>query len=116
MHWRDIGRRLANLGEFSITLRFSLPQVASDGGVLLRPTHGAEQYQRLRRSILGPTAREHGAHITLLHPRHSAGAIHDMAGIAPALADLTVTFRRIALIRQCGSEPWSVQREYGGAA
>lgn len=113
--WPVIGRRLASLGEFSVTLQFGEPHVLADGGVLLRPVRGAEEYRRLRQSILGPSAKVHGAHITLLHPRNAAGVSYDRAEIAHALAGLTATFRTIALIEQHGPGPWRVRQEYGPA-
>ena len=113
--WQLLGQRLANLGGFAVTMQFGEPQVLQDGCVLLRPTRGAEQYQHLRRSILGPLANAHGAHITLLHPRNAAGVIYDLAEIATPLAGLTATFRTVALIERRGSGPWLVRQEYGAA-
>lgn len=113
--WPSLCRRLANFREFALTMKFGEPQVLPDGCVLLRPTHGAEQYQHLRQSILGPSANVHGAHLTLLHPRHATDVVYDLAEIKLALAGLTVTFRKIALIEQCGSGPWLVRQEYGVA-
>ncbi|HBK47462.1 MAG TPA: hypothetical protein DDZ67_13725 [Xanthomonadaceae bacterium] len=111
--WQALGRRLARLGEFSLTMQFGEPQVLPDGCVLLRPTHGMEQYQHLRQAILGSSANAHGAHVTLLHPRNAAGVIHDLAEIVPVLTGLTATFRTITLIEQPGPGPWSVRQEYG---
>lgn len=114
--WPTLERRLSGLSAFSLTLRFGAPQVLPDGCILLRPTHGAEQYQDLRRFVLGPSAPTHGAHLTLLHPRHATGATPDLTEVAAALAGLTATFRTIALIEQRDSNPWQVLREYGRAA
>lgn len=113
--WLVLKQRIASIGEFAITMRFGAPQVLPDGCVLLRPTRGADQYQQLRRSILGASANEHGAHITLLHPRNAAGVIYDLAKITPVLADLTITFRTFALIEQCDGGPWLVRQQYGTA-
>lgn len=113
--WQVVSQRLASLGEFSITMQFGKPQILSDGCVLLRPTQGAEQYQDLRQSILGPSADIHGAHVTLLHPRNAAGVIYSLTGIASALAGLKATFRTLALVEQYGSGSWLVQHDYGAA-
>jgi hypothetical protein len=113
--WQALEQRLASLGEFSLTLQFGKPQVLDDGCILLRPVRGAEQYQHLRQSILGPSAKIHGAHLTLLHPRNAPGVIYNLTEIAQALAGLTTTFHRIALIEQHGPEPWRVRQEYGAA-
>jgi hypothetical protein len=114
-HWPLVRERLASLKSFSITMRFGDPQVLPDGCVLLRPTHGIEEYQHLRQLVLGPRATDHGAHLTLLHPRNSAGVTYDLAEISHALTGLTTTFRTIALIEQCETGMWVVQREYGAA-
>ena len=113
--WPLVRERLASLKSFSITMRFGDPQVLPDGCVLLRPTHGIEQYQHLRQSVLGPSANAHGAHLTLLHPRNSTGVTYDFAEISHALTGLTATFRIIALIEQGESGKWVVQQEYGAA-
>jgi hypothetical protein len=111
--WQEINQNLVSLGSFSIAMSFGEPEVLSDGCVLMRPTHGEEQYRDLRQSILGSLAREHGAHITLLHPRNAAGIIYDLAKLRSELASLTVVFRTVSLIEQHGSSQWLVQREYG---
>ena len=114
--WQAVIQRLASLGTFSITMEFGEPQVLPDGCVLLRPIRGAEQYQHLRQSILGPSASVHGAHITLLHPRNAAGVAYDLAAIAAGLAGLRTTLRTVSLIEQDGSDPWLVRRSYGAAS
>ena len=111
--WQELSQRLANLAHSSIAMHFGQPEVLSDGCVLLRPTHGAEQYQHLRQSILGPLAEHHGAHITLLHPRNAARATYNVEEIAHSLVSLVVTFRTISLIEQHGIGPWLVQQDYG---
>ena len=113
--WPPVRDRLASLKSISITMQFGYPHVLPDGCVLLRPTHGIEQYQHLRRSVLGPSANAHGAHLTLLHPRNSAGVTYDLAEISHALTGLTATFRTIALVEQGESGKWVVQQEYGAA-
>jgi hypothetical protein len=113
--WQAIGESLASLGRFSFTMRFGEPRVLLDGCVLMRPGHGAVQFQRLRQSILGPSAKALGAHITLLHPRNAPGAAYDMAELVAKLPGFTVTFRSIALIEQSGADPWLVRHEYGSA-
>lgn len=110
--WPTVERRLSSLQAFSLTLRFGAPQALPDGCILLRPMQGAAQYQALRRSLLGPTAPIHGAHLTLLHPRHATGNPPDMAELATVPPDLVTTFSSIALIEQRGSAPWQLLREY----
>ena len=113
--WHVISQRLARLTDISITMQFAEPQVLKDGCVLLRPTHGTEEYQNLRQSVFGSSANVSGAHITLLHPRNAVGVIYDLSEIAYALVGLTATFRTVALIEQYGSGAWSVKQAYGDA-
>lgn len=94
-------------------MQFGEPEVLADGCVLLRPTLGTEQYQHLRQSILGSSAKHHGAHITLLHPRNTAGASYNVEELAHSLGSLAVTFRTISLIEQHGIDPWRVRRDHG---
>lgn len=110
--WPAVERRLSSLQAFSLTLRFGAPQALPDGCILLRPMQGAAQYQALRRSLLGPTAPIHGAHLTLLHPSHATGTPPDVAELATVLSDFVTTFSSIALIEQRGSAPWQLLREY----
>lgn len=112
---RQLIRQLERLEPFSITLKFGAPQELPDGCVLLRPSLGAEEFQALRRRILGNEARAYGAHLTLLHPRNATGAIPDLAGISRELADLVVPFDTLSLIEQYGHDPWRVKRAYGSA-
>ncbi len=114
-HWPEHHQHLASLEPFSLTMRFGGPEIMPDGCVLLRPTQGAEQYQTLRQKILGSSARAHGAHITLLHPRSSNGITYDLENIARATAGLEVTFHTICLIEQLGSSAWRVRQQYGAA-
>lgn len=107
-----LDQRFAKLNEIALTMHFGEPEVLDDGCVLVRPTRGAGQYQRLRQSILGPSANAHGAHLTLLHPRHAAGVTYDLTAISRELAGLTVTFRSVALIEQTGPRPWKRRRVY----
>lgn len=113
--WQALGERLASLGQLSLTMRFGVPRVLLDGCVLMRPTLGAEPFQRLRQSILGPSAKVLGAHITLLHPRHAAGAVYDLAELVARLPGVTITFHSIALIEQSGAGAWLVRQQYGSA-
>ncbi len=110
--WPEIHERLAHLGAFQLTMQFGDPEVLADGCVLLRPLVGAASYQQLRQSILGPSAPVHGAHITLLHPRHAVGVRYDLAEIGLALSGLTVTFPSVVLIEQDGDGPWLVHRQW----
>jgi hypothetical protein len=111
----DLRKRLDGLGRFSLTLKFGGPEVLPDGCVLLRPKSGVEEFQALRKAILGPSSPSYGPHLTLLHPRNAQGASYELAAITRELQGLSISFRTIALIEQHGSSPWQVQREYPAA-
>ena len=108
-------QQLEHLKPFSITLKFDDPQELPDGCVLLRPCAGAAEFQALRQSILGGSARAYGAHLTLLHPRNATGAPINLAEIARDLGGLVVTFNAVSLIEQSGSDPWRVRDTYKSA-
>ena len=112
---QQLTQRLENLEPFFITLKFGEPQELPDGCVLLRPSHGTEEFQALRQLILGSAARSYEAHLTLLHPRNASGAIHDLAGISRELTGLVVSFNTISLVEQYGCDPWLVKGAYGSA-
>jgi hypothetical protein len=110
---QQLSLRLERLEPFLISMRFGEPQELPDGCVLLRPATGAEKFQALRHSILGPSARAYGAHLTLLHPRNATGALQNLAEITRELAGLVVTCNTVSLIEQCGGNPWRVKGTYG---
>ena len=114
--WDEIERRLQRLEAFTLELSFGAPESLLDGCILLRPVRGIEQYRHLRRSILGPSAREHGAHITLLHPRNATGVECDLHRLADEVSGLAVVFRAVSLIEQDGDAPWQLRQHYGIAA
>ena len=111
----DLAARLLGLRRVSITVAFGGPEELADGCVLVRPVSGLEQFQDLRQQIVGPGARQHGAHLTLLHPRNATGAVHDLSAIANQIAGLVITFQSVALIEQRGCDPWQVKGEYPSA-
>lgn len=111
--WPLLSARLAALGRFSLSLRFGRPEQLADGCVLLRLVQGSEPYQQLRQAMLGPAARLHGAHITLLHPRNAKGVSCNLADLGPVLDGIDIQFNSLALIEQLGQESWRVRQVYG---
>ena len=110
--WPMIQDRLRSLNPPPVTLQFGGPQRLPDGCVLLRATEGCAAYQALRAAILGPAAKPHGAHITLLHPSNASGAIHDLEDLAATLPFLSVTIHSITLIEQDEVGLWQARRSY----
>ena len=107
--------RLERLAPFLISMKFERPEELPDGCVLLRPSSGTEEFRALRHAILGASARDYKAHLTLLHPRNATGTLHNLESIDRELSGLTVTFSTASLIEQWGSNPWQVVAAYGSA-
>ena len=98
----------------SVTLRFGPAEVFHEHGVLLPCVGGEEEFQALRRHLLGAagSARRQSPHLTLAHPRNPKSAHNDLR-TAEALSDgLTITFPVVSLIEQEGSGPWKILEEY----
>lgn len=86
-----------------------------DGCILLRPTDDIDGHRSLRRAVLGDAAREQGAHVTLLRPRHAAGVACDPAEIGRALGRLTVSFDAASCIEQQAGGVWCERGRFGCA-
>jgi hypothetical protein len=96
----------------SITLAFGHPVRFSGHGVLLPCERGSGQFKRLRQWLLQDQhAREHGAHITLAHPRNPRSAGNTDPALAACPQALELQFGSVALIEQQGSEPWRLIQE-----
>ena len=108
----ELAERLHRLGAFSFTMAFGAPEVRADGCVLLRAAAGVDEYDALRRTLLGPGACEHGAHLTLLHPRNANGVLHDLADIARETDGWSAGFDAVTLIEQPGDDPWRILGAY----
>lgn len=99
--------RLRHFGAGALTLRFGPPQPFDGHGLLLPCTEGQPLFQALRCGVLGSaSARPHGAHLTLAHPRNPPRADPSARDAAAGLAGLTLTFSVISWIRQEGTAAW----------
>jgi hypothetical protein len=93
-------------------MTFGRPTRFHDHGILLPCEHAAVEFKRLRQLLLhDPSAREHGAHITLAHPRNPRSAGNEDANLADFPQALVLQFASVALIEQQGSEPWRLIHE-----
>ncbi|WP_153066534.1 MULTISPECIES: hypothetical protein [Xanthomonas] len=111
--WQTIDacrRELATFRSACGPVRRRRPQTAP----YVAPDPVRRAHDRLRRSVLWPQAKPHGAHITLLHPRHAAGAAYDLVELAQDLADISATLRSIALIEQDADGVWHTVHDYRG--
>lgn len=107
-----IFRRVAAWSHGPLDLSFGSPRRINGHGVLLPCEQGSGQFQRLRRWLLqDPDAREHGAHLTLAHPRNARAPGNTDAALAAVPAELQLQFSTVALIEQHGAAPWRVLHE-----
>ena len=95
-----------------ISLSFGKPTRFRDHGVLLPCEHGSDEFRRLRQWLLqDQTVRDHGAHITLAHPRNPRSAGNTDAALAACPQALELKFASVALIEQRASAPWRFIQE-----
>ncbi len=81
-------------------------------GILLPCKYGAGDFNRLREWLLQDQgAREHGAHITLAHPRNPRSSGNTDSAPTACPEALAIQFAAVALIEQHGSSPWRVVQE-----
>lgn len=104
--------RVESWKEGPITLTFGHPVRFNAHGVLLPCEKGAGDFKRLRQWLLHEqNAREHGAHLTLAHPRNPRSAGNTDTALAACPQALELQFGSVALIEQQGSEPWRLVQE-----
>lgn len=114
-----IFQRVTSWAAGPLVLSFGPPQRVDGHGVLLPCRDGAASFQPLRRWLLqDPQAREHGAHLTLAHPRNPRAIGNTDAALAACPGGLELRFETVALIEQSESAPWRVLHDaaFGSAA
>jgi hypothetical protein len=95
-----------------IRLAFGQATRFNGHGVLMPAARGSGNFNRLRQWLLQDTsAREHGAHITLAHPRNSRAEGNTDAALSACPQALELPFASVALIEQQGSGPWRLIQE-----
>ena len=95
-----------------LSLSFGPPQRFNGHGVLLPCQQGSGQFHSLRQWLLQDQGvREHGAHLTLAHPRNPRAPGNTDVALAACPQRLKLQFAAVALIEQQGSAPWRVLRE-----
>ena len=102
-----IAQRLAAPEAKSITLAFGPPEAFSTHGILLPCTSGDEEFQALRRLVLGSVgARRLSPHITLAHPRNPKAPGNSLTAATSLVGGLTLSFRTVCRIQQEGAAAW----------
>ncbi len=105
-------RRVRSWAAGPIDLNFGRPTRFQDHGVLLPCEQGLGEFQRLRQWLLQDLkAREHGAHITLAHPRNPRAAGNSEGAMDACPQALELRFATVALIEQEASAPWRLIHE-----
>lgn len=95
-----------------LSLSFGQATRFNGHGVLLPAERGSSNFNRLRQWLLQDTgACEHGAHITLAHPRNPRSAGNTDAALSACPRALELPFALVSLIEQQGSGPWRLVQE-----
>jgi 2'-5' RNA ligase len=92
-----------------LTLTFGAAESFGTHGILLACVSGEENFQALRRLVLGSAAvRRQSPHITLAHPRNPKVAANSLAAASSLASGMTIRFGFVCCIRQVGTSPWQV--------
>lgn len=103
--WKEFSKQCYELKPFVLELDFGSP--VRDGNLVYLPcVGGIGDFDDLRRTLLGPSARKHNAHITLMHPRNSVCNDSIFDEICSSLNPFAHRFLSIGLIRQENGGVW----------
>jgi 2'-5' RNA ligase len=109
----DLRERLSAWDTGPVSLTFGAPESFSTHGILLPCIRGEEDFQALRRLILGSTAiRRQLPHITLAHPRNPKAAGNSLAAASVLQAGITVNLGTVSRIQQNGGAPWHLVERF----
>jgi hypothetical protein len=95
----------------SVSLQFTELEQLGGHGILLSCSHEQKGFDRLRSTLLGPTAVSKRAHITLAHPRNPRAPGNVFSNVRAELP-IQITFTEISLIEQCDDSPWTVLQTF----
>ncbi len=99
--------RLAGWTSVPLKLSFGPPQRFHGHGILLPCVAGLEPFQQLREHVLqDQTARKHGAHITLAHPRNPRSLGNTEDALVDCPQSLHIECSAAALIEQAAGAAW----------
>lgn len=111
--WDLVADALRSLKRIDIALSLGAVTRLTDGCVLIPVVGSTSSYDQARQQILGERYKPRAPHITLLHPRHSAGKEHLFAAIKKEVLPAFVRLNEISLIEQIDSRAWNVVERYG---
>lgn len=103
--WDEFSKQCHELKPLVLELEFG-PPVRNGDLVYLPCVGGNAEFDNLRRSLLGPSARKHNAHITLMHPRNSVCNDSIFDEICSSLKPFAHRFSRVDLIMQENDGVW----------
>jgi len=103
--WGEFSKRCHELRPFELKLEFG-PPVRENDLVYLPCVGGVAEFDRLRRRLLGLQARDHSAHITLIHPRNGTCDDVTFEKISSRLVPFAHRFSNVSLIRQENGGVW----------
>jgi 2'-5' RNA ligase len=105
--------RLAAARAGPVTLSFGHPEPFNEHGILLPCVAGEEEFQALRRLVLGSDeVRRQAPHITLAHPRNPKATDNSLSNAGRFQIEATISFTSVCLIEQEGSSPWRMLEQY----
>ncbi len=105
--WGEFSKQCYELKPFVLELEFGSP--VRDGDLVYLPcVGGIGDFDELRRTLFGPHACKHDAHITLMHPRNSVCNDSIFEEICSRLKPFAHRFSSVDLIVQEGSGVWEI--------
>jgi 2'-5' RNA ligase len=107
--------KLRRLTKTEITIEFGEAKRFDNGkGVLLPANYDNNEFQELRRKILGidDNPRKQEPHITLMHPRNSTCTDNIFEQIKKINLPSKLKFKRISLIEQEDGGQWNILQEF----
>jgi 2'-5' RNA ligase len=111
--WSGVADALNSIKQVNIVLSLGGATRLQDGCVLIPVAGSASSYDQVRRQILGERYKPRTPHITLLHPRNSAGKAHLFSAMKEEVLPAFVRLNEIALIEQVDGGVWNVVERYG---
>jgi hypothetical protein len=114
--WSVVADALSSLNRIDIALPLGAVTRLPDGCVLVPVAGSTSSYDQVRQQILCERYKPRTPHITLLHPRNSAGKAHLFSAMKEEVLPAFVRLNEIVLIEQIDGGVWNVVERYGAGA